>query len=134
VLEDTVETDTRCEPDAPRKSNGKSRKQRLRTMDDLDGRTRARRLAGELRDEMIKERGGRDQVDVLRLAMIESCAITSVMLADIQARWLAGEPVEAAEYVALLNARRREREAVGGPEPRDITPRDLRKDILGSRQ
>jgi hypothetical protein len=54
--------------------------------------------------------------------MIESYAISSAMVTDIQTRWLAGETdIDVAALVSLINARGREAAFIGAPKPRDVT-------------
>jgi hypothetical protein len=50
------------------------RKLRLLTLKDLDGRTRARQRAEELRERVISERGGADRLDVIRVAHTDTWA------------------------------------------------------------
>jgi hypothetical protein len=97
-------------------------KLRLLTLDDLDGRTRAKQRAEELRESLISERGGIDRLDVMRVAHTASWAILTAMIEDQCARFLMGEAVEPSAIATLINARRREGEVIGEPEPRDITP------------
>ena len=51
--------------DASRAAEG-GRKLRLLTLDDLDGRTRAKQRAEELRERLMAERGGADRLDIMR--------------------------------------------------------------------
>lgn len=98
------------------------RKVRLLSLDDLDGRTRARQRAEELRERLMVERGGPDRLDVMRTTHASTWAILSTMIEDQMARFLMGDPVEPAAVATLINARRREGEVLGEPAPRDVTP------------
>ena len=98
------------------------RKLRLLTLDDLDGRTRARQRAEELRERLMAERGGADRLDVMRTTHASTWALLTSMIEDQMARFLLGDPVEPATIATLVNARRREGEVIGSPEARDVTP------------
>ena len=101
------------------------RKLRLLTLADLDGRTRARQRAEELRERVISERGGPDQIDVMRAAHTDTWALLTAMIEDLMARYILGEPIEPSSVATLINARRREGEAIGEPTPRDVSPPDV---------
>src|SRR5262245_19284200 len=102
-------------------ANG-GRKIRLLTLDDLDGRTRARQRAEELRTRVVAERGGADRLDIMRTTHASTWSILSTMIEHEMARFLLGEPVEPSAIATLVNARRREGEVIGEPDPRDVTP------------
>jgi hypothetical protein len=107
--------------DAGSRING-GHKLRLLTLDDLDGRTKARQRAEELRERLIAERGGIDRLDVMRRAHTNTWSMLTVMIESEMARYALGEPIEPANVATLINARRREGEVIGAPEPRDVTP------------
>jgi hypothetical protein len=44
------------------------------------------------------------------------------MIEDQMARYVLGEPIEPSNIATLVNTRRCEGEAIGQPEPRDVTP------------
>jgi hypothetical protein len=100
---------------------GNGRKLRLLTLDDLDGRTRARRHADELRERLISERGGADRLDAMRLAYTSTWAAFTALIEDQLTRLFLGEPIDPARIATIANARRREGEMIGAPEPRDVT-------------
>lgn len=102
------------------------RKQRLLSLRDLDGRTRAKQRAEDLRGRIIAERGGCERMDAMRLAYIDSWAWLTALIEHQMAKVILGEAVNPADVATLINARRREGEAIGGPTPRDVTP-DLEK-------
>src|SRR5262245_57230956 len=83
---------------------------------------RARRRADELRERVIAERGGEDRMDAMRLVHTSTWAVFSAIIEDQLARLMLGEAVEATAIATLANARRREGEVIGAPEPRDVTP------------
>src|SRR5262245_9546629 len=102
-------------------NGGDGRKTRLLSLDDLDGRTRARRRAEDLRESVLSERGGEEHMDALKLAHASTWALLTVMIEDQGARFLLGEPIEPTVIPTLVNARKREADAIGAPEPRDVT-------------
>ncbi|RWX63314.1 hypothetical protein EN780_24075 [Mesorhizobium sp. M4B.F.Ca.ET.089.01.1.1] len=119
-----------------RRESGKGAKQtragklRLPSLDDLDKRTAAYREATELRNRIASERGGLDILDVRTLASIESWAVATTIIKGMEVSWLQGLPVDFTEYSTMLNARRREGEMIGAPQPRDVTP-SLRQYLAG---
>lgn len=108
------------------KSNGMAKtragKMRLPSLNDLDKRTAAYRAAMDLIGTVIGERGGKDQVDIVRAASAETWAVLTTQLRGLQVHWLNGGSVDWSEFAVLANARRREGEILGDPEPRDVTP------------
>lgn len=108
---------------ATRRERGVTRngKLRLPSLDNLDRRTAAYRDAMDLIDRVIGERGGRDQVDVVRAASAETWSVLTTQLRALQVQWLNGESVDWSEFTTIANARRREGETLGNPEPKDVT-------------
>ncbi len=112
-----------CNAEGLMKAGGKVR---MLTLDDLDRRTRAYQATAEIRDGVMSDLGGVEQLTVLHRTLAESVAVLSTMIRDMEVRWLKGESIDLAEYTALINARRREAQTVGlDRRARDITP-DLR--------
>jgi hypothetical protein len=106
-----------------KKATDKAGKIRLLTLDDLDGRTRARQRAEELREHLISERGGAGQIDIMRMAHIDTWTVMTAIIEDQLTRYMRGDPtVEMTSVATQVNARRREGEVIGEPEPRDVTP------------
>src|SRR5882724_6661391 len=98
-------------------------KNKLLVLEDLDQRTRAVQKATEFRDQFFTERGGADRLSLLRKSMIGTLAVLNAMIEDGLTRWLAGDEIDHAALLSLINARRREAELIGiDPEPRDVTP------------
>ena len=107
----------------PKKATDKAGKIRLLTLGDLDGRTRARQRAEELREHLISERGGAGQIDIMRMAHIDTWTVMTAIIEDQLTRYMRGDPtVEMTSVATQVNARRREGEVIGEPEPRDVTP------------
>lgn len=105
-------------------------KMRLPSLDDLDKRTAAYRDATGLIERVIGERGGSDQVDVVRAASAETWAVLTTQLRALQVEWLNGQNVDWSEFTTIANARRREGEMLGAPEPKDITPQSMSDRIM----
>lgn len=131
MLIDTSESPEVAEELGARKSAGAPR-HRMR-LADLDGRTRGAKRANEVLETIISERGGRDRMNMVQLKSAEAYAVLTAMIEGIGAGWLVGQEVDANEYATLLNARRREQQVMGGPEPHDVTPGSLRNSILAAR-
>lgn len=109
------------EVDSVPKQGGKVR---LKTLEDLDRRTTAARVVFELRDSLASDLGGKPNLSVMKLELIDNVACLGAMLKDAAASYLQGEPIDINEFMALTNAQRRllsdlglERRAL-----KDITP------------
>ncbi|MCF6099827.1 hypothetical protein [Mesorhizobium muleiense] len=99
-------------------------KVRLKTLDDLDRRTTAARVVFELRDSLAADLGGKPNLSVMKLELIDNVACLGAMLKDAAANYLEGKPIDINEFMSLTNAQRRlladlglERRAL-----KDITP------------
>lgn len=99
----TAEMDAGHRADAPHKGG----KVRLRTLADLDRRTRATQEVFQLRDDLAADLGGWDGLSTMKRALVENTAVLGAMLKDTAAAYLTGEPVDLGEYMALTNAQRR---------------------------
>lgn len=131
MFEDRGEMEAESPADGSPKGGAKVR---LLSMSDLDRRTTAARQAFEFRDRLISERGGKDGMGTLRLAMLDSVAMLSAMIRDLEIRWLKGDKVDLAELATLMNARRREALIIGvDPAARDVTPSTMRDRLMGTR-
>lgn len=82
-------------------------KVRLKTLDDLDRRTRAAQAVFELRDRLVDDLGGKDRLSIMQTELINNAACLGAMLKDSAASYLQGEPIDLTEYMALTNAQRR---------------------------
>ena len=110
-------------PDVVLKGGSKTR---LLSLQDIDRRTAAYRKTADLIDAIENDLGGPDQLSTGERQIIQRAALTGALLEDLEARWLAGQPIDPAAYCTVLNAQRRLFEAVGlKRRPRDVTP-DLR--------
>jgi hypothetical protein len=118
--------------DAPTTRHGQVR---LRSLDQLDGRTQAARVARTIVASLSADLGS-DPSTAERL-LAERAALSSVILQDLEASWLAGKTVNLSEYATLLNALSRTCARLGLKRvPRDVTPTlgDLLREDLAARQ
>lgn len=100
-----------------------TKKVRLLTLADLDGRTRAAQHALELRASILSDLGGQEHTSIAQRELAQRAAILGAALEDIETRWLKGNPIELKEYATLINAQRRVLSDLGLERgPRDVTP------------
>ncbi|WP_244571324.1 hypothetical protein [Mesorhizobium carmichaelinearum] len=98
-------------------------KARLRTLDDLDRRTRAAQATFELRDSIASDLGGADRLSAMQKEIVDGAALLGAMIKDLGANYLSGDPVDLAEFMALTNAQRRLLADIGlERRQRDVTP------------
>src|SRR5262245_20555641 len=117
---DAPEIDAGSGPDAAEKPAGKTR---LLSLHDIDRRTAAYRKTADLIDAIESDLGGSDHLSTGERQIIQRAALTGALLEDLEARWLAGEPIDPALYATLGNAQRRLFETVGlKRQARDVTP------------
>ena len=54
---------------------------------------------------------------------MQRAAVLGALLADVESRWVGGEPIDATTYCTVINAQRRVLESIGlHRKPRDVTP------------
>ncbi|MEI9422212.1 hypothetical protein O7A70_13665 [Mesorhizobium sp. Cs1299R1N1] len=117
------------QPVTPAKGGGKAR---LRTLDDLDRRTKAAQATFELRDQLATDLGGMEQLSAMEREIVDGAALLGAMIKDAGATYLSGDPVDLGEFMALTNAQRRLLADVGlQRRARDITP--SLQDIISGR-
>jgi hypothetical protein len=105
--------------------NGKG-KLRLLTRDDLDQRTRAIKQFDAIATGIAADLGGADCLTTVQKLLVEAMAGASVTLADINARVLAGQPVDLAAYAQTVSTLVRVASRLGtGRVPKDVTPDPL---------
>jgi hypothetical protein len=80
---------------------------RLLTLDSLDGRTAAAQAARQLIATLSADLGGEDHISEAQRQLVQRAAVCGAMLADYEARWIAGEPIALHEYLAAINVQRR---------------------------
>jgi len=108
-----------CAVDAP----PKRAKTRLRTLDDLDNRTRAAQYAHRLVAGLESDLGGASEITVGQRELIKRAALLGAFIEDHEARWLRNEAVAIDDYLAAINAQRRVLTTLGlDRRARDVTP------------
>lgn len=105
---------------APAKPGGKAR---LRTLADLDKRTRAHRDTAELRENIAADLGGWPNVSAMASEIITSASLLGAIIRDRAAAYLAGDAMDLGEFITLTNAQRRLLADLGlERRARDVTP------------
>ena len=90
---------------------------------DIDRRTAAYRRVEDLTAAIESDLGGADRLSAGERQLVQRTAVTCALLEDMEAMWLAGKPIDAAQYTTLTNSFRRLLETVGLKRvARDITP------------
>ena len=118
---DSATMQARCTADTSPKASGKAR---LLSLSQIDGRTLAARAVRTLITSIEADLGGGDRLSTGEREIIKRAAITGAVLEDIEARWLAGGPIDAALYARLGNVQRRLLETIGLRRvPREVVPR-----------
>ncbi|TIW47958.1 MAG: hypothetical protein E5V71_02900, partial [Mesorhizobium sp.] len=85
-----MQADTReMEGESAPKGSGRVR---LKTLDDLDRRTTAARVVFELRDNLAADLGGKANLSVMKLELIDNVACLGAMLKDAAASYITGQP------------------------------------------
>jgi hypothetical protein len=107
---------------ARRKTRTRQGKARLLTLDSLDGRTAAAQAARQLIDTLTSDLGGDDQISEGQRQLVQRAAVCGAMIADYEARWIAGQPIPLNEYLAAVNVQRRVLATLGlERRARDVT-------------
>jgi hypothetical protein len=110
----------------PRRSKTRQGKARLLTLDALDGRTAAYADARRLIETLSSDLGGEDQLSAGEHQLVTRAAMTGAIVADFEARWVAGQPVPLADYLSAVNVQRRVLATLGlQRRARDVTPDPL---------
>jgi hypothetical protein len=98
-------------------------KARLLTLDALDRRTAAYQGVRKGIQAIEADLGGPAHLSHAERSLVQRCAILAAMLTDQETAYLAGAPIDPANYCTLVNALRRTLETVGLKRiARDITP------------
>lgn len=104
-------------------ASAKRGKERLLTLEDLDGRTRAFQHVQSTRKEVVADLGGEDQLSTLERAAVDHVSLLDAMTKDAGARWLKGDPIDVASIATLVNAFNRSAAVLGWHRrSKDITP------------
>jgi hypothetical protein len=91
----------------PRQMRTRSGKARLVTLDGLDARTAAAKAARHLIDMLSSDLGGADQLSAGQRQLVHRAALCGAIVADFEARWVAGQPIPLNEYLSAVNVQRR---------------------------
>src|SRR5262245_41338246 len=110
--------------DPPRKARGSIRHTlHLRTLDELDGRTRASQRTRELLSSIHVDLGGVDRLTQGQKQLCQRAAVLGALLEDYEVRGAAGEPFDLNAYLAGINAQRRVLATLGlERRAKDVTP------------
>jgi hypothetical protein len=115
-------------PDAE-ESNSETRsvtrigKFRLKSLEDLDGRTTAARRTRDLVAGLESDLGGADRLTTGMRELVKRIAIAGAVAEDIEVRWLDGGRIDVSEYSTLINTQRRLLATIGlERRPHDVTP------------
>jgi hypothetical protein len=96
---------------------------RLVTFETLDRRCVAYRETKRLIDEIEGDLGGADRLSTGERQLVQHGAVLGAVLTDMEARWMAGQPLDPTTYCTVVNAQRRVFESIGlRRRPRDVTP------------
>jgi hypothetical protein len=86
-------------------------KARLRTLDQLDGRTLAAKRTRELIGRLEADLGG--DLTAAKQELVRRAAMIGAFIEDQEARYLSGEPVEIGPWLSATNNQRRLLETLG---------------------
>jgi hypothetical protein len=122
--------DLDTEPTPRRNDRGRAR---LRTLSDLDQRTRAAKLARQLVANLESDLGG--ELSTAKRQLVTRAALLGAMIEDAEARWLESRPADLGLYGTLVDRQRRVLEALGlDRRARQISPIELDKLIDAVRE
>jgi hypothetical protein len=91
----------------PRQMRTRQGKARLVTLDGLDARTAAAKAARHLIETLSSDMGGDDQLSVGQRQLVHRAALCGAIIADFEARWVAGQTIPLNEYLSAVNVQRR---------------------------
>jgi phage-related minor tail protein len=115
--------------DAPRTRNGKVR---LRSFDQLDGRTHAAIKARKLIRAIEADLGGAGALSAAQRALAARAGMMSAIVEDCEIKWLQREDVSLSEYGTLVDRMRRILESLGLVRAmRDVSPAPAGVDMTG---
>lgn len=93
---------------------------------DLDRRTVAYRNAERLMANLLADLGGEDHASAGQRELARRAAVMGAMIEDNEARYLRGEQIDLASYLAAVNAHRRVLATIGLERiARNVTPDPL---------
>ena len=110
-------------PDMSLLATAKTRPLKPLTLADIDRRTRAYQSADRLLCGLLSDLGGEANASVGQRELAQRAAVLGAMIEDTEARWLRGESITLADYLAAVNAHRRVLATIGlERRARDATP------------
>jgi hypothetical protein len=98
--------------DVPSKHR-RDKRLRLRTLDQLDKRTQAAKLAHSLVSALCCDLGGDEVVTVAQRELVKRAALLGALLEDYEVRWLKRERLDLDAYVRAVGAQRRVLQTIG---------------------
>jgi hypothetical protein len=126
---DTAAIVSQNTPDPPAKPVGRPvgssgapytpHKLRLKTLNQLDGRTFASRRARELIAAIENDLGGSDAMTEGLRQLVQRAAVLGALIESNETAWLAGDAVDLNTYFQAINSQRRILSTLG---TRDVTP------------
>jgi hypothetical protein len=82
-------------------------KVRLLTLDNMDHRTHAARLAHALIEEIETDLGGSENLSTGMRQIVKRAAVLGAYVENAEVRWLSGLEIDTAEYLMAVNVQRR---------------------------
>ena len=108
---------------------------RLRSIEDLDGRTTASRKARQLLSGIESDLGGADLLSVGQRQLAQRAALLGALIEDAEARWAAGESIDIDPYLRAVGVQRRVLATLGlERRARDVTPSEDLQSYLSARR
>ena len=97
----------------------------LLSLDDLDHRSRAARIANQLVADLVVDMGGEDSINAAQREIIRRAALMGAICGDLEANWLTKKEADLVLLGTLADRQRRLLESLGlhhGRKPKDVTP------------
>jgi len=110
-MEITGMTDPNPPPDTAPLGSPRKGKNRLKTLDDLDGRTNAARRARQLVADIESDLGG--GLTAAQRELVTRSAVLGAYLQSAEVAWLAGEAVDVGAWFSAIDRQRRLLEVLG---------------------
>jgi hypothetical protein len=77
---------------------------KLLTLEQLDYRTNAAKLAIQVRDSIVADLGGADQLSTLEKLAAEQASMAAAVVNDAYCKWLQGQEISLSEIATCQNA------------------------------
>ena len=118
-----MESSAQIQPDAVTMPTGNGRgKVRLLTRQSLDGRTKARKRFDAVVEGIASDLGGEAHLTTVQRHLVEAFAGCAVVVHDINARLLLGQPIDIGEATQAVSSLVRLASRIGvGRHMRDVT-------------